>query len=81
MTPVDEAIMTMVHTMTKNQDLKKNISNILDVEKNPQKAFVLWFSCEVLAIPDRRWQDFKSEAIKLLQLYEQYQPPLGCLHW
>ena len=44
--PVDEAIMTMVHTLTENQDLKKSISNVLYVEKNPKKAFMLWFSSE-----------------------------------
>ena len=59
--------MLMVRTVKENQDLKKTVSNVLDVEKNPKKAFVLWFSSEALAIPDQRWQDFKHEAIILLQ--------------
>ena len=67
--------MSTVHTMKENQDLKKTISNVLDVEKNPTKAFMLWFSSEVLAIPDTRWQDFKHDAIILLQQYEQDLPP------
>ena len=54
MTPVDEAIMSMVPTMTENQDLKKTVSNMLDVE-NPKKAFMLWFSSEALDIYDPRW--------------------------
>ena len=67
MIPVDDAIMTMVHTMSENQDLKKSVSNVLDVEKNPKKAFMLWFSAEALAIPDPRWNDFKHKTIQLLQ--------------
>ena len=67
--PVDEATMSMVRTMTENQDLKKTISNVLDVEKKTKKAFMLWFSSEALAIHDQRWQDFKHEAIILLQQY------------
>ena len=51
--------MPLVCTMKENQDLKKTVSKVLDVEKNPKKAFVLWFSSEALAIPDQRWQDFK----------------------
>ena len=53
--------------MKENHDLKKTVSNVLDVEKKPKKAFVFWFSSEELAIPDQRWQDFKHEAIILLQ--------------
>ena len=46
--------MSMVHTMKENQDLKKIVSNVLNVEKNPKKAFILWFSSEVQAILDHR---------------------------
>ena len=52
---VDEDIMSMVHTMKENQDLKNSVSDVLDVEKNPKKAFILWFSSEVLAILDHMW--------------------------
>ena len=75
MTPVDEVIMTTVRTMAENHDLKKSVSNVLDVETNPKKAFMLWFSSEALAIPDPRWNAFKQEAIWLLEQYELYQPP------
>ena len=71
--------MSMVHTMKENQDLKKTVSNVLDVEKNSKKAFVLWFSSEALAIPDHRWQDFKHQAIVLLQEYKQDLPPTRML--
>ena len=66
--------MSMVRTVKENQDLKKTVNNVLDVEKNPKKAFVLWFSSEALAIPDQRWQGFKHKAIILLQQYEQDLP-------
>ena len=67
MTPVDEAIMTMVCTKAENQDLKNSVSNVLNVQMNPKKAFMLWFLSEVLAIPDPKWNAFKHEAIQLLQ--------------
>ena len=57
--------MMIVHTMAKNQDLMNSISNVLDVQTNPTKAFMLWFSSEPLAIPDPRWNAFKHEAIQL----------------
>ena len=63
--------MLMVRTMKENQDPKKTVSDMLDVEKNPKKAFILWFSSEAMAILDYRWQDFKHQAIVLLQEYEQ----------
>ena len=65
----------MVHTMAETQDLKNTVSNILDVQTNPKKAFMLWFSSEVLAILDPRWNAFKHETIQLLEQYELYQPP------
>ena len=37
---MDEAIVSMVRTMNENQDLKKTVSDILNVEKNPEKSFI-----------------------------------------
>ena len=56
---VDEAIMSMVGQKKENQELKKSISDLFGVEKNPKKAFVLWFSSEALAIEDNKWKEFK----------------------
>ena len=67
--------MSMVGTTRENSALKKNIVDVLDVEKNQKKAFVLWFSLEVLAIPDHRWPDFKCWAILLLEWDEDDMPP------
>ena len=41
---VDEAIMSMVHQMKENQELKKSVSDVLEVEKNPKKAFGLVYN-------------------------------------
>ena len=70
----------MVCQMKESQELKKSVSNMLEVEKNPKKAFILLFSSESLAIEDHRWKDFKHQAIWLLQQFEwDYQPPTRML--
>ena len=63
--------MSIVRQMKENQELKKSVSDLLEVEKNPKKAFVLWFSSEALAIEDHRWKEFKCQAILLLQQFER----------
>ena len=73
MTPVDEAIMTMVRTMPQTHYLRNSVTQVLDVQTNLRKAFCLWFSSEALAIPDPRWNAFKHEAIQLLENYELYR--------
>ena len=66
----------MVHQMKENQELKKGISDMLEVEKNPKKAFVLWFSSEMLATEDHRSKYLKHQAIWLLQQFQwDDQPP------
>ena len=66
MTPVDEAIMMMVQSMAQNQDLRNSITQVLDVQSNPRKAFCVWLTSEAVAIPDHRWGTFKTQASLLL---------------
>ena len=73
---VDKAIRSMVRQRKENQERKKSVSDVLEVEKNPKKAFVLWFSSRALVIEDHRWKEFKCQAILLLLQFEQdNQPP------
>ena len=74
MTPVDEAIITMVRSLAQNQDLRNTVTQVLDVQMNHRKAFCVWFISEAMAIPEHWWGIFKRQAIQLLQHVEYYQP-------
>ena len=64
MTPMDEAIVTMVNTMAQTQDLRASVTQVLDVQKNPGKAFCVWFTSEAMAVLDHWWSTFKQQAIR-----------------
>ena len=71
---MDEAILTMVRSLAQNQDLQNSVTQVLDFQMNPRKAFCVWFTSESMAIPKHRWGAFKTQAIQLLQQFEYYQP-------
>ena len=68
--------MTMVRTMAQTQDLRTSVTQVLDVQKNPKKAFCVWFTSEAMAIMDHQywWGTFKQQTIQLLQQFKYYLP-------